>query len=182
MSPGSSITTRIGDKGTTQLFSGETVSKNCSRTNAYGDLDELVSVLGVARAMTSKPDVAQTLITLQRKLFVVGAELATTPDALALLGQRVDEAMLAELDAARDALEERLPPPTGFILPGGTPAAAHIDLARSIARRCERKAVGLRDAGELDNSFLIVWLNRLSDYLWLLARWEEGGATLPKDV
>jgi len=182
MSPGSSITTRIGDRGTTQLFSGETVSKNCARTNAYGDVDELVSVLGVARSLTDKPDVRETLIALQRKLFVVGAELATTPVALELLGQRVSEPMLAELDAARDELESRLPPPTGFILPGGTPAVAHIDLVRAIARRCERKAVGLREAGEIENPLLIVWLNRLSDYLWLLARWEEGDATLPKNI
>ena len=176
-----SITTRTGDQGTTQLFSGETVSKNDLRTDAYGDLDEVVSLLGVARSLTRDPARAERLLQLQRRLFVVGSELATSLEYSELLGKRVDDTMLAELDREREALEARLPVPQGFILPGGTPAAAHLDLARAVARRCERKTVGLLEAGLLENTTLIVWLNRLSDYLWLLARDEEGGATVLKD-
>lgn len=181
MNPVNSITTRTGDKGTTHLFSGETVSKNSPQTNAYGDLDEVVSLLGIARSLTKNKEVIASLISLQRRLFIVGAELATSLEQVHLLRQRVDDAMLAALDQERDALEESLPPAKGFILPGGTPAAAHIDLARAVARRCERRAVGLMDQGLLANKTLIVWLNRLSDYLWLLARAEEGDATLMKD-
>lgn len=176
-----SITTRTGDKGTTHLFSGEKVSKNGPQTNAYGDLDELVSILGIARSLSTDPRTRQSLIALQRQLFIVGSELATTKEFLTLLGRRVDDAMLDNLDRERDALEASLKPTGGFILPGGTPAAAHIDLARAVARRCERKAVGLLEAGLIDNTVLIVWLNRLSDFLWLLARQEEGDATLLKD-
>lgn len=175
-----SITTRTGDRGTTHLFSGETISKASPQTEAYGDLDEVVSILGIARSLTTQPEMAETLMQLQRDLFVIGAELATSAKRLSVLPRRVDEAMLAELDAARDALEARLPKPQGFILPGGTPAAAHIDLARAVTRRCERKVVSMMDQGLLTNPALVVWLNRLSDYLWLLARAEEGTSTLQK--
>ncbi len=182
MKQASSITTRIGDKGTTQLFSGETVSKNCPQTNAYGDVDEVVSILGVARSMATHTQTLERLVSLQRRLFVVGAELATSLEHVDRLPQRVDAAMLAELDREREELEASLPTPTGFILPGGTPAAAHIDLARAVVRRCERKAVGLMEQGLITNKTLIVWLNRLSDYLWLLARADEDGKTLLKDA
>lgn len=177
----SSITTRTGDKGKTNLFSGETISKNAPQTNAYGDLDEVVSLLGIARSLSTDAATQATLISLQRRLFIVGAELATSLPHQHLLKARVDEAMLAELDRERDALEAALPPPTGFILPGGTPVAAHLDLARAVTRRCERRVVGMMDEGLLENRTLVVWLNRLSDYLWLLARAEEGAATLMKD-
>lgn len=176
-----SITTKTGDKGTTHLFSGETISKDSPRTHAYGDLDELVSILGVARALSADDTLCQTLITLQRRLFIAGAELATSADHIEKLAQRVDDSMLRELEKERDALEESLPPIKGFILPGGNPVAAHLDLARAVARRCERRAVGLLDADQIDNATLIVWLNRLSDYLWLLARHAEGSTTLMKD-
>jgi len=181
MNPVNSITTRTGDKGTTHLFSGETISKHSPQTDAYGDLDEVVSILGIARALTQNRETGERLIDVQRRLFVVGAELATSLAHVHLLKARVDKAMLAELDSERDRLEQSLPPPAGFILPGGTPAAAHIDLARAVTRRCERKVVGLAEQGLLENETLIVWLNRLSDYLWLLARAEEGDATLMKD-
>jgi cob(I)alamin adenosyltransferase len=176
-----SITTRFGDGGTTQLFSGETVSKNSPQTKAYGDLDEVVSILGIARSLTQDVQREEQIVSLQRRLFVVGAELATSAAHRASLPQRIDAQMVAELDAERDALEASLPPPKGFILPGGTPAAAQLDLARSVARRCERRVVSLMETGWLDNELLLVWLNRLSDYLWLLARAEEGGATLMKE-
>ena len=181
MSTTNSITTKIGDQGTTQLLSGEFVSKNSPQTNAYGDLDEVVSILGVARALTQDATTAERIVSLQRWLFVVGAELATRPEHVDLLSQRVNHELLAELERDREILEAALTMPTGFVLPGGSPAAAHLDLARAVARRCERKAVGLLDEGLLENQALVVWLNRLSDYLWLMARAEEGAATLMKD-
>jgi cob(I)alamin adenosyltransferase len=175
-----SITTKVGDKGTTFLFSGEEVPKDSPRTDAYGDLDELVSVLGVARAASARDDVRDRILSLQRSLFVVGTELATSPPHLGALRERVDEAFLARFEAEREALELLVPMPSGFIIPGGTLAAAHLDHARTISRRLERKVVRLTRSGELDNTSLLVWVNRLSDYLWLLARREEGKATLLK--
>jgi cob(I)alamin adenosyltransferase len=171
-----SITTRVGDRGTTFLFSGEEVAKDSPRTHAYGDLDELVSVLGLARATVRRADVRRAVLALQRELFVAGAELATSAGRVGLLRERVDAGRLARLEAQREVLEKRLPPPKGFILPGGTVAAAHLDHARTLARRLERRVVGLARRRLVRNPSLIVWLNRLSDYLWLLARREEGSA------
>lgn len=172
----SSITTKVGDKGTTFLFSGEEVPKDSPRTMAYGDLDELVSVLGVARCHVANEEIKSDILAIQRDLFVAGAELATALDHVGLLKQRIGEAELRHFELRRDALESRIKMPDGFIIPGGSGAlgAAHLDHARAIARRVERRAVTLQRAGLIDNRNLLVWLNRLSDYLWLLARLEEG--------
>jgi cob(I)alamin adenosyltransferase len=176
-----SITTRTGDQGSTRLFSGEEVPKDSLRTDAYGDADELCSVLGLARATGRDEDVRAAVEQIQRELFIINAELATTPGRLAGLKDRVDDAMLKELDRRREALEAKVKMPAGFVIPGGTVAGAHLDHARTIARRCERKVTGLRRSGDVTNPIVLVWLNRLSDYLWLLARREEGDAMLPKD-
>lgn len=170
-----SITTRTGDRGTTRLFSGEEVAKCSARPAAYGELDELVSVLGIARCHCRRR--GDDVLTLQRELFVVGAELATTAEGRERLRERVDQASLSALEARMTALESAIPMPTDFIVPGSNLAAAHLDHARTVARRCERHAVGLHRGGELDNEILLVWLNRLSDYLWLLARAEEDEPT-----
>lgn len=180
MSDKPSITTKVGDKGTTFLFSGQEVPKDSPRTEAYGDLDELVSVLGIARSLSARPDIIEAVQNLQRELFIAGAELATDREHVPLLKKRVDAAMLASFEATRDVWETRIQMPTGFILPGGTPAAAHLDQARSVARRCERKVVRLQRDGLIDNRDLLVWLNRVSDYLWILARYEEAGHTTLK--
>lgn len=184
MSKPQSITTKVGDRGTTFLFSGEEVPKDSPRTEAYGDLDELVSVLGVARCHVTQDAVREALLALQRDLFTAGAELATAIDHLDLLRHRIDEAALRIFEARRDALEARIAMPDGFIIPGGSGsvAAAHIDHARTIARRVERKAVTLSRAGLIRNPHLLVWLNRLSDYLWLLARCEEGRSLSLKEA
>lgn len=177
-----SITTRNGDDGTTRLFSGEIVSKDSPRTDAYGDVDELGSILGVARAHTTRPDCAAHILAVQRDLFVVCAELATTPEMISMLSDRVDEARLAALDVRREAIEAAVTMPKGFVVPGESVVAAHLDHARTVARRCERKAVRLTRDGLIDNPTLVVWLNRLSDFLWLLARLEEGEAVRLKDA
>lgn len=176
-----SITTKIGDQGTTRLFSGEEVSKDSPRTDAYGDMDELVSVLGIARSVATRKDVRDRLEQIQRDLFIAGAELATSLEHAHLLEKRMDEAMVRDIDRKRKVVEGKIRMPRGFILPGATSAAAHIDHARTIARRCERKVVGLLEAGLIENRPMIIWFNRLSDYLWLLARLEEGERTQPKD-
>lgn len=170
-----SITTKVGDRGNTYLFSGERVSKDSERTHAYGDLDELVSVLGVARAHARRA--GRQIRELQRVLFVVGTELATSAKRVKRLQERIDAGALADFDQKREMLEKRITMPKGFIIPGGTLAGAHLDHARAIARRLERRVVGLSQHKQMHNPDLLVWLNRLSDYLWLLARFEEGRAT-----
>lgn len=180
MTKKASITTRVGDRGTTFLFSGEEVPKDSPRTEAYGDLDELVSVLGVARSLSNRPEVRDVLLVLQRELFIAGSELATAAEHVPLLKQRIDAQMLAAFEAQRDEWETRIAMPTGFIIPGGTPSAAHLDHARAIARRAERKIVRLQREGLISNVSLLVWINRVSDFLWLLARYEEGERTLLK--
>lgn len=172
------VTTGGGDKGMTRLFSGEQVPKNSARTDAFGDLDELVSILGVARASSRRKDVREALLEIQRNLFVVGSELATTADKVKRLLVRVDAEMVRELDRRHKLLQSRMKRLDGFIVPGGNHAAAHIDVSRAIARRCERKVAGLVLSRAVRNQLLLVWMNRLSNYLWLLARLEEGKSTV----
>ena len=179
-----SITTKVGDRGTTFLFSGEEVFKDSPRTETYGDVDELVSVLGVARCQSVQTEVRDTLLEIQRDLFLAGAELATAIDHVGMLKARIDEAALQIFEQRRDALEARITMPDGFIIPGGSGSlgAAHIDHARTIARRLERKTVSLSRAGLVANPHLLVWMNRLSDFLWLLARVEERQSLSLKDL
>lgn len=169
-----SITTKAGDTGKTRLFSGEKISKHAPQTHAYGEIDELVSILGVVRASSHDSQLSADIITLQTQLFTLGAELATTPQKTTKLAQRTDAAMVADLDKKCQSLEATILMPKTFILPGGTLTAAYIDLARAVTRRCERHIVAMHDAQLLNNPSMLVWINRLSDYLWLLARYHEG--------
>ena len=162
----------------TRLFSGEQVPKNSARTDAFGDLDELVSILGVARASSRHKNVQEALLDIQKNLFVVGSELATTADKAKRLLVRVDVEMVRDLDRKYKELQARIKRLEGFIIPGGNHAAAHIDVSRAIARRCERKVAGLVLSRAVRNQLLLVWMNRLSNYLWLLARLEEGTSTV----
>jgi len=172
-----SITTRVGDRGRTRIFSGEWVSKDSPRTHAYGDLDELVSLLGVARAHARKKVVRDRLLKVQRELFIAGSELATARRHGGKLPRRVDGAMAAALDADCAKLEASFDAPRDFVVPGASAPGSFIDWARAVARRCERRVAGLSARGLVSNRHLLVWMNRLSDYLWLLARLEEGRAT-----
>jgi cob(I)alamin adenosyltransferase len=175
-----SITTRNGDKGRTRLFSGQEISKSDLAPRAYGALDEAVSVLGIARALTDSEGLKEQILYIQHASFEVGAELATHPDSLANKKKRVDEAFVAVLDKMRDELEASTPMPKDFVLPGGTVVAAHLDHARTVFRRCEQEATALWDAEFLQNPLVLVWLNRVSDHLWLLARQMEGDAVIPR--
>jgi cob(I)alamin adenosyltransferase len=170
-----SITTRQGDDGRTRLFSGETVPKSHPRPSAYGDLDEAVSALGLARSLAGVPRVAAELLVIQKTLFLVGAELATSPEGLPRLPARLGPAHLETLDRLGDELEGSVRLPPQFVLPGSTPGSAALDLARSIVRRLERTVVtlGETEPAVVTNPVLIPFLNRLSDTLFLLARYEE---------
>jgi cob(I)alamin adenosyltransferase len=179
------IYTRKGDTGTTGLlFGGERVSKADLRTDAYGTTDEAVSALGLARAaIGSQTDrtearLAELILRLQRELFVVGAELATHADRRERLTDavsRVTGDMVTALEGEIDALEELVEQPSEFVLPGETQTGAAIDLARTTVRRAERRAVALAEAGQLADSLVVPYLNRLADLLFVMARVADGG-------
>ena len=167
------ITTGQGDSGRTRLFSGEEVPKDAPALEALGDLDELVCLLGVARCHARRQSTRDALLALQRRLFDVGAELATSPDKAEALSARVNPESVEQLEKQSLILEALRRMPEDFVVPGSTPAAAHLDLARAVARRCERRVAALCRDGGCRNPHLPAWMNRLSDYLWLLARSEE---------
>jgi cob(I)alamin adenosyltransferase len=169
------IYTRRGDDGSTGLFHGGRVAKDETGPEAYGTVDEAVSALGVARAVASG-ELAEQILSVQRDLFVVAAELATSAERRGLLEPGVSlatAAMVVALEASIDELEAERGLPTEFIVPGGSPAAAALDLARTITRRAERRAVThIRHSG-VEDSFVVPYLNRLADYLYVLARSAE---------
>jgi len=173
-----SIVTKGGDEGRTRLFTGQEVSKASVRPEAYGDLDELVSMLGWAKTLVAKPEIVEIIEDLQKRLFRAGAELASDGE---LYTDPIGSDDVVDMDALASGLESRIQMPEGFILPGGTQAGAILDVSRTIARRLERKVVLLTDQQMLSNPEMLVWINRLSDVLWLCARLEEGSATTLKD-
>ena len=166
------IYTKTGDEGETSLFGGMRVPKDEPRVRAYGDVDELNAAIGVARATGPLPRIDEVLVPIQRDLFAIGALLAT-PDrekmAQHLEKAQVTDARIAELERAIDDCERELEPLRSFILPGGTPRAAALHVARTVCRRAERSVVALRRDVDLPE-IVVVYLNRLSDLLFMLAR------------
>ncbi|MEE3014575.1 MAG: cob(I)yrinic acid a,c-diamide adenosyltransferase [Chloroflexota bacterium] len=170
------VYTKFGDAGETSLLYGGRVSKNGLNTEAYGITDEAVSVMGLARAMTSNPRVNDLLRDLQRELFTIAAELATDPNKYELFQQHfkpVTEEMVKSLETAIDSLEEEFEMPKVFILPGGSQASAAIDLARCVIRTAERRVVAMAESDILTNGLIMSYLNRLGDLLFVLARYED---------
>ncbi len=171
------IYTTTGDDGTTGLLYGGRIRKDDLATDAYGTTDEAVAALGLARALTEDETMATDLLTLQRELFVVGADLATNPKERAKLTPEVSlvtERMTRRLERRIDDLVELRPLPEVFIVPGANPASATIDIARGIVRRAERAVVAMEHAGREVNPEVRRYLNRLSDLLFVLARWQAG--------
>jgi cob(I)alamin adenosyltransferase len=166
------IYTRTGDTGDTALFGGGRVGKDDPRVEAYGDVDELNAAIGMARAVESLPRVDEVLVPVQRDLFGIGALLAT-PDHEKMRQQlakaRIDDERIAQLEGAIDACERELEPLRAFILPGGTPKSAALHVARTVCRRAERRVVHLQREVELPQ-LVVIYLNRLSDLLFMLAR------------
>jgi len=175
------IYTRTGDRGDTGLFGGGRVGKDDVRVDAYGEVDELNAVVGVVRATAPASPIATLLEQVQRDLFSIGAILAT-PDLEKMRRQlekaRLDDARIAELERMIDTAEERLEPLKAFILPGGAPQAAALHVARTVCRRAERRVVHLARDVELP-AVVIVYLNRLSDLLFTLARLANHEAGAP---
>ncbi len=175
------IYTRTGDTGETSLFGGRRVSKNHLRVSAYGSIDELNAVLGVARAAGPGPEIDTVLERVQHHLFDLGAELATPPAAPAAAAAHTPRVVPAWVDALErdiDRFEDSLPRLHQFILPAGTPAAAMLHLARTVARRAERDIVTLA-AREPVSPELLKFVNRLSDLLFVLARAANQAAGRP---
>jgi cob(I)alamin adenosyltransferase len=170
------IYTKTGDDGTTGLWGGMRVSKDALRVQAYGTVDETNAALGVVRATGVGAELDQLLADLQATLFVVGADLATPGEAATI--PRVTAAHTAILEHAIDHLETQLAPLTQFILPGGTLAAAHLHLARTICRRAERWVISLAHEEPI-NPEVPIYLNRLSDLLFTMARAANAQASVP---
>ncbi|MFN5469648.1 MAG: cob(I)yrinic acid a,c-diamide adenosyltransferase [Pirellulaceae bacterium] len=176
------IYTKTGDAGTTGLFGGPRVDKDHPRICSYGEIDELNALLGMVRSVGCPESIDEKLLQVQRELFAIGAELATPdPDAHGMKWS--GEAPVALLEQWIDQLDEGLAPLRNFILPGGSVAAAHLHLARTTCRRAERNVVSLgRQPQVSDPSQIIIYLNRLSDLLFVMARWcnaERGVADIP---
>jgi cob(I)alamin adenosyltransferase len=166
------IYTRTGDEGQTSLFAGGRTSKDTARLHAYGTIDELNSILGLAVAQGLSADVAAKVGVIQNELFVVGADLATPLEAEAPWITRASEDQVTRLEREIDGMDDRLPPLKNFILPGGTAAAASLHVARTVCRRAERWIVAL--AGEENlNVSVLHYVNRLSDWLFMAARYEN---------
>ncbi|MGH3665340.1 MAG: cob(I)yrinic acid a,c-diamide adenosyltransferase [Egibacteraceae bacterium] len=173
------VYTKRGDDGTTGLLYGGRVDKDDLRTDAYGTLDEAVSALGLARAqLFDEPEWHDLVLQVQRELFVAGAQLATHTDHWPQLTDevsRVTDGMVAALEARIDGLTARYPLPGEFVVPGQRGPGAAVDLARTIVRRAERIAVAMHRGDLLPTDLVLRYLNRLSDYLFVLARSIERG-------
>ena len=190
----SAVATGRGDDGTTGLlFGGDRIPKDDPRTEAYGTLDEAVAALGLARAELelkrqldvlppALDEIAVLILRIQRELFVAGAELAADPAAWDRLrdgATRVSAAMVAGIDAVLADYEARIAFPAEFVVPGETRTSAALELARTILRRAERRAVTVERAGLVPGPHLLPYLNRLADLLWVLARAAEQAEARP---
>ncbi len=175
------VYTKAGDDGTTGLFHGGRVGKDSALPTAYGCVDEAQAVLGLARAHAGgeQAELDRMLVAVMQELWVLMAELATARENRGQLdpgATAVSPAMVDRLEAEIDALDERFDPPTEFTVPGGNVTSAWLDLARTVVRRAERHALAAAPAPSL----VVPYLNRLSDLLWTMARWQDAaeGSTL----
>ena len=180
-----SIATKRGDGGQTGLPGGVRVSKAHARVECYGTIDELISQMGLARAMANDPQVNEVTRDIQRVLFKVGSAIGTTAESRKPAPE-ITEEMIAALDREVERIEATPGILNDWSVPGELAGSAAFDVARTVCRRAERLAVGLHEAGELPNPQVLVYLNRLSDVLWLLARLLDlragaDGALRPKD-
>ena len=163
------IYTKTGDKGTTGLFGGSRVPKSDDRINAYGTIDELNSYMGLLRDQEINNERYDLIITIQENLFVIGSLLATEPGNEKVKVPKLQESAIESLEKAIDAMNEDLPPMRHFILPGGHQSVSFCHIARCVCRRAERLVVKLAEANPVEEKIL-KYLNRLSDYLFVLSR------------
>ena len=174
------IYTKTGDAGETSLFDNTRVSKADARVDAYGEVDEVNACLGAARAAGLDADLAAEIESIQKDMFAVGARLA---DPSARIADRVTKAAVTTADIERleqliDRFEDEVPPLRRFILPGGSPAGALLHLSRTVCRRAERRVIGL--GANAVEPIVVVYLNRLSDLLFVMARAANHRARMPE--
>jgi cob(I)alamin adenosyltransferase len=177
-----SIVTKTGDDGTTALMYGRRVPKTHPRVEAYGCVDELNAALGLARATARAPWLRESLLPVQKDLVTLMGELALLPEDLPRYtkdGYPMFTGDLVEkLDELAKTIEAQKIHFRGWATPGATENSAALDVARTVCRRAERRVCALREEGTLANEQIIIYLNRLSDVLWLLARWVESQESL----
>jgi cob(I)alamin adenosyltransferase len=164
------IYTKTGDAGETSLFDNTRVSKADARVDAYGEVDELNACLGAARALDLDPDLNGAIEQIQKELFAIGARLADPAQRIAARVSKADvlSAQITRLEQTIDRLDTELPPLRRFILPGGSRGGAALHLARTICRRAERRVIAL--GGDAVDPVIVIYLNRLSDLLFVMAR------------
>jgi len=172
------IYTRKGDDGTTSLWYGGRIAKTDARTEAYGSIDEAGAALGVARSLCGPSDdeLAADILALQRDLFVAGAELATAPqaeDRLEDTVSRITDEMVEGLEPIIDRYMDRVDLPPKFVIPGGATLSAHLDVARTVIRRAERRVVVLKEQDGLASEAVLRYLNRASDLAFAMARFAD---------
>lgn len=174
------IYTKKGDEGNTSLFGGSHVSKSSVRVEAYGSIDELNSWIGLVLSNSLSEEVSKMLRTIQEHLLVLGADLAAPPSSTTRIG-RINEEHVLFLEQNIDLLQQNLPELKNFILPGGAQTGASLHIARTICRRTERRVVSCAHKEEI-SSFSIKYLNRLSDFLFVAARFENKQADTAEKV
>jgi cob(I)alamin adenosyltransferase len=177
------IYTKTGDDGTTGLFGGGRVSKSNHRVEAYGTVDELNAVLGMARSSnTDDLEMHEILGKLQETLFVLGADLATPEGKGGESAMRLATHEASGLEEIIDKCQGQLEPLKNFVLPGGCPQAAQLHLARTVCRRAERQVVSMLESEIPLNAEILIYLNRLSDLLFVLGRWANSRADQPETL
>lgn len=174
-----SISTKRGDEGDTSLFDGSRVSKGSLRPEAYGTLDEMAAFLGLARAKSEIPLIHDSLLKVQNLVYLVNSELACPVESKEKLHKRFEKRHLEWLEKTAGEIEKNLDLPPRFVLYGETEVGALLDVARAVARRAERTLTRVTDNEPLENPFIKPFINRLSDFLYLLARMDEKEAGLP---
>ncbi len=162
-----------GDRGFTSLLGGQRIPKSGPRPEAYGTLDEASSALGIARASATRPKTKEIILSIQKDLLVLGAELATAPEDSKKYPHQIKTEHVDRLERLIEDLQKDVVIGKGFIFPGETVASAAIDLGRTIVRRAERKAVRLLQEKIITNVEVLRFLNRMADLLFTLARYEE---------
>ncbi len=175
------VTTGAGDTGYTGLLGSQRVPKYDPRPDTFGTVDEATSALGLARALTADARAKDVLLRMQRQLYVLMAELATPPEHLDAVGMRVTAEAVRELERTEDILKAEVAIPERFIIPGDSADGAALDLARTVIRRAERMAAKLLHEGTISNGEVVRYLNRLSDVVFILARYleaKQGGSTI----
>ncbi len=163
------IYTKKGDAGSTSLIGGTRVAKHSLRLESYGTIDELNSYLGLVRDSADNENCSSQIIEIQDRLFTIGSSLAADPENSKMVLPDINESDVTQLESWMDSYDEQLPPLTAFILPGGHVSVSHCHIARTICRRAERRVTELRSVSYVD-PLVLTYLNRLSDYLFVMAR------------